>query len=438
MKPETNTNGNIALFVDIENLISNAAEIGLPIDLSVVIARLKEEGKIIIRRSFGDLKKALQSNNQLLMENEIRRMLYQNLVQHEDIPYITAKKNTADIRLVVEALAIAYTHPDLSHFAILASDRDYVPLFNKLHELGRTVISIAIDEDSSNSPMLRESADLLVYYDSLLGETAAPAEAKPTDTNFSPLEEEYLQLLQKAIRATGEGVRPVSAVVVREKMRQLRADFSPALVGLASFSDFLARAQTARIVKVHSSDTDRDYLLELGDRLLSKATAKPAVSVGKASGAVTAKDLFQFIQDKLKLPLPDYETRANILESAFESYDHLIQSGPFTIDEWKEATLKFLKNRKHHGVSEQAVFKTLHSLKLARGALSLDFNDRNLIVGLKIEHEQAETVIVSNFISQIENERGWTDLPDDVLLEVFYPKQPDGAKRLQRARDRLV
>ena len=114
----------IALFIDIENLIGSASTIGLPINIAPVLDKLKEFGKVQVRRSFGDLDKCLRSISKEREIHETRRMLHHNLVQIEDIPYLTQSKNTADITLAVEALALAFQYPDISHFAILASDRD--------------------------------------------------------------------------------------------------------------------------------------------------------------------------------------------------------------------------------------------------------------------------------------------------------------------------
>ena len=86
----------IALFVDTENLVRGASTIGLPVDIGPVLGKLKEYGKVQIRRCFGDLERNVKSWQE---REQIRRMLHSNLMQIEDVPFITQYKNTADMRL---------------------------------------------------------------------------------------------------------------------------------------------------------------------------------------------------------------------------------------------------------------------------------------------------------------------------------------------------
>ncbi|MEW6219006.1 MAG: NYN domain-containing protein [Thermodesulfobacteriota bacterium] len=155
---------NIALFIDMENLVRAALDIALPVDFAPVISRLLQMGRLTMRRAFGDLDAACR--NDRMLRAGLRRMLYENLIGFEDIPYVTRYKNTADMRLVVEALATAYTYPYISHFALVASDRDYLPLINKLRELGKRIIGIGASPDTVN-PIYVKSCDIFIHYSSL-------------------------------------------------------------------------------------------------------------------------------------------------------------------------------------------------------------------------------------------------------------------------------
>src|ERR1700741_4321054 len=119
----------IALFVDLENFVGFCLGIGLPIDLGPELSRLTELGKVAVRRSFGDIYKLPIPSDK---KADLRKMLQNNLIQHEDIPHFNAFKNTSDIRLVIDALSTAYTNEDIDMVAVVASDRDYLPLFAKL------------------------------------------------------------------------------------------------------------------------------------------------------------------------------------------------------------------------------------------------------------------------------------------------------------------
>ena len=98
---------HIALFIDLDNFVGFCLGLGLPIDLSPEIERLTEMGKITIRRSFGDIYKVPLSDAQKV---DLRKMLQNNQIQHEDIPYQNNFKNSSDIRLAVETISTAFSN----------------------------------------------------------------------------------------------------------------------------------------------------------------------------------------------------------------------------------------------------------------------------------------------------------------------------------------
>lgn len=91
-------------------------------------------------------------------------MLQANLIRHEDIPYYNGYKNTSDIRLAIEAMSIAYTHPDINIFAIIANDRDYMPVFSKLKEIGKTIIGIGSTKTTVGE-LYRSACDIFYYHE---------------------------------------------------------------------------------------------------------------------------------------------------------------------------------------------------------------------------------------------------------------------------------
>ena len=203
----------VAVFIDVENFISTATQLGLPIDIPIILTKLKEIGTPRLRRAYGDLSKTLKTLSRFSEFDGIRRMLYQNLVEIVDIPYHAHSKNTADIHLVLDALSTAYQNADITHYAIVSSDRDYVPLFNKLRELGKTVIAIGIDQNSTNA-ILREAADQLWYYSSLVPAPIPTViegrheEHEPEDDGEKKqLLNEYYGLLQDAIISLEKSAR---------------------------------------------------------------------------------------------------------------------------------------------------------------------------------------------------------------------------------------
>jgi uncharacterized LabA/DUF88 family protein len=158
----------MAFFLDVENLIAGASSLGLPLDLKPVLARLSRQGRIATRRCFGDINAACRAIHNEKVAHEVRHMLQRNLFVIEDIPHTTSRKNSADMRLIIEALSLAYTNETIGEFVILSSDRDYVPLALKLRELGRGVTTVAVSRENINR-MVIDASDTVLYYDDLVG-----------------------------------------------------------------------------------------------------------------------------------------------------------------------------------------------------------------------------------------------------------------------------
>lgn len=356
----------IALFIDIENLIGAASTIGLPIDIAPVLDKLKEFGKVQVRRSFGDLDKCLRSVGKEREIYAVRRMLHHNLVQIEDIPYLTQSKNTADITLAVEALALAFQYADISHFAILASDRDYVPLFNKLHELGKTVIAVGIDQPNMHF-MVHDASDILVYYESLF----KPADLKPGQDNGDDQKElldSYLLVLRQCVQTLEkQGAKPVASAVAL-LMRQNRSDFSPDLVGCASFKEFLLRAVEHKAVKIDQGDGQSDILVYLdasASIAFQRSITLPQPPMKRDYSSIT--DYYRkIIESKMRVALPPYKGRLRIFQSLSATYSEIIKSGSFPLREWSDETSRKLRQENASPTICEAVYKILLSLYFAR------------------------------------------------------------------------
>jgi uncharacterized LabA/DUF88 family protein len=254
--PTPFTDQNLAVFIDIENLVVGARTLGLPITVDPILRRLKEYGRILLRRSYGDLKKCLEASpDRGALFDQIRRMLHENLVQIEDIPFVTQHKNAADLQLVVEALTVAFTNDMITTFVVVSSDRDYVPLYNKLHELGKSVITIPIDRENVHR-MIVEAADQVIYYESLFDRPAevsepnepvrpsVPAEkSEPPATSESLLYLEYVRSLQQVLRSMAEQGAAALGSTLRPRLQQIRSDFDLSLIGELSLKGFIRRAE---------------------------------------------------------------------------------------------------------------------------------------------------------------------------------------------------
>ncbi|MBS2030466.1 MAG: NYN domain-containing protein [Deltaproteobacteria bacterium] len=142
----------IALFIDFENLVTNTGVSASKFDLQPSLDRLLEKGKVVFRRAYCDWARF----------REATRTLHEAGVELVDVPPSTrAGKNSADIRLVIDALELCYAREHIDTFVIASGDSDFCPLAYKLRENNKIVIGLAIKE--ATSPFFVKACDEFIY-----------------------------------------------------------------------------------------------------------------------------------------------------------------------------------------------------------------------------------------------------------------------------------
>ncbi|GAB7039438.1 MULTISPECIES: NYN domain-containing protein [Catenuloplanes] len=175
----------IALFLDYENLAIGAREHlgGLPFALKPVADALAERGRVVVRKAYADWS----------YFDDDRRMLTRSHVELIDIPQRmgASRKNAADIKMVVDALELAFERPYISTFVLCTGDSDFTPLVHKLRELNKRVIGVGVQK--STSALLPPACDEFLYYDRLEGVEVPPARprrSRPATAPVAPPEPE--------------------------------------------------------------------------------------------------------------------------------------------------------------------------------------------------------------------------------------------------------
>jgi uncharacterized protein (TIGR00288 family) len=157
----------IALFLDYENLAIGAREHlgGMSFDLRPVADALAERGRVVVRRAYADWS----------FFDEDRRMLTRSHVELIDIPQRmgASRKNAADIKMVVDAMELAFERTYISTFVLCTGDSDFTPLVHKLRELNKRVIGVGVEK--TTSALLPPACDEFLYYDRLEGVEIPPA-----------------------------------------------------------------------------------------------------------------------------------------------------------------------------------------------------------------------------------------------------------------------
>jgi uncharacterized LabA/DUF88 family protein len=238
----------IALFIDFENLVTNTG-ITLPsFDLRPAMERLLEKGKVIYRRAYCDWSRF----------RDAKSHLHEFGVDLVDVPPSTrAGKNSADMRLVIDALELCYAREHINTFVIASGDSDFCPLAYKLRENDRYVIGLAVKE--ATSPFFVRACDEFIY---LRGRGAAvdtrgaarprtERDSKPSgspDASRKPREvpEVARQVVSRLLsQATG----PLNPSLIKETIVRRQPDFDERDHGFSTFSRLLEALEKEGMIK---------------------------------------------------------------------------------------------------------------------------------------------------------------------------------------------
>src|SRR5580765_6121994 len=159
----------MAVFLDLENLARGAHDAQFPaFDIRKVIERLLLKGHIVVKKAYCDFDRY----------KTFKRGLHQAAFELIEIPHVRQSgKNSADIRMVVDALDLCYTKGHVDTFVIISGDSDFSPLVSKLRENAKTVIGVGVK--NSTSDLFVSNCDEFIYYDDLVrAKRKAPAKKR--------------------------------------------------------------------------------------------------------------------------------------------------------------------------------------------------------------------------------------------------------------------
>jgi len=228
------------------------------------------------------------------------------------------------------------------------------------------VITIGIDQANTHQ-MVRDASDILIYYESLFQDQRAGIPEESEEDTGRLLDSYHLLLRQAIETLENQGSKPAGSAVAM-MMRQLRSDFSPEMVGCKGFKGFIQDAEQERIVSVVWPTGPGDFIITANQE--TKIPRKAAVSAPVVPAINPVKLMKQYrkaLEGKMRIVLPDLETRRQILKALAETYEVLVQEGSFTLVEWSAAAEKRIalhNNSMNRG--QPPIFKILMSLYFAR------------------------------------------------------------------------
>src|SRR5438876_3386921 len=198
------SNATMAVFLDLENIVLGTRDAHYPtFDIQKVLERLLLKGQIVVKKAYCDFDRY----------KEFKRSLHEAAFELIEIPHLRQSgKNSADIRMVVDALDLCYTKGHVDTFAIISGDSDFSPLVSKLRENAKTVIGVGVKKSSSD--LFINNCDEFLYYDDLVRaqtpkarphSKATAAAAKSTEpANKGPSLEKALELVVQTLAALTE------------------------------------------------------------------------------------------------------------------------------------------------------------------------------------------------------------------------------------------
>ena len=256
----------MAVFLDLENIALGAHEAQYPnFEIMKVLERLLLKGHIVVKKAYCDFERY----------KAFKRGLHEAAFELIEIPHVRQSgKNSADIRMVVDALDLCYTKSHVDTFVIISGDSDFSPLVSKLRENNKTVIGVGVK--NSTSDLFINNCDEFIYYDDLVrpeprnkraataaATTAAPV-AKPFLTPAAPENkskglspEKALTLLTEtlyALRGERSGDESISASVIGLTMKRRNPGFNERAHGFRTFTDMLLEAEKRGLLKLEKTE----------------------------------------------------------------------------------------------------------------------------------------------------------------------------------------
>ena len=255
----TNDRHDLAMFIDFENIaLGLRGRADQAFDVKKVLERLLEKGKIVVKRAYADWSRF----------GAYTRAFHENAIELIEIPKTgVVGKNSADIRLCVDAMDLCSAKEHIDTFVILSGDSDFSPLVSKLKENGKRVIGIGLRGSTSN--LLVSNCDEFIFY-----ETLEPQEELPPPVSAGqPRDKTGLMTLVTGTIAAliREGRDPIQASLVKDTIRRKQPSFNESDYGFRSFTGLLENAQAQGIIILREDPRSGTYFVSL-----AKTAAPPA------------------------------------------------------------------------------------------------------------------------------------------------------------------
>ena len=279
---------SMALFCDFENVALGVRDTQHDkFDIKLVLERLLLKGSIVVKKAYCDWDRY----------KSFKSTMHEANFELIEIPHVRQSgKNSADIRLVVDALDLCYTKAHVNTFVIISGDSDFSPLVSKLRENNKQVIGVGVKQ--STSDLLTANCDEFIFYDDLVresGRQSSRREARPpapaarrqaapagnteenrrrdeADARRTKGVEMALQTFEALYSERSDGDK-IWASVLKEAIKRRKPDFSESYYGFRSFGGLLEEMQARGFLKMGRDEKSNAYVFRSGG---SDAASAPA------------------------------------------------------------------------------------------------------------------------------------------------------------------
>jgi len=274
---------SMAVFCDFENVALGVREAKYErFDIAKVLERLLLKGSIVVKKAYCDWERY----------KEFKAPMHGASFEMIEIPHVRQSgKNSADIRMVVDALDLCYTKAHVDTFVIVSGDSDFSPLVSKLRENAKIVIGVGVKK--STSDLLVSACDEFIYYDDLVreqrprkpaprrkadakaepkaegakprGAKAAPAPEAPRDAPDDDRRQEAVDLVVATVEALAEEREgdTVWGSMVKQALKRRKPGFNETYYGFRSFNQLLEEARARGLVSLERDEKSGGYAVRL-------------------------------------------------------------------------------------------------------------------------------------------------------------------------------
>ena len=255
---------NMALFCDFENVALGVRDLHADaFDITKVLERLLLKGNIVVKKAYCDWERY----------RDFKKDMHEAAFEMIEIPHVRQSgKNSADIRMVVDALDLCYTKSHVDTFVIISGDSDFSPLVSKLRENNKVVIGVGVKKSSSD--LLIANCDEFIFYDDLVREKSRKQSRKKkpaaSSTASKPAPEgdrtsEALDVVMETIEALfaeRSAEEKIWGSMVKQALKRRKPGFNEAYYGFRSFGKLLDEAEARKLVSLEPDEKSGGVIIK--------------------------------------------------------------------------------------------------------------------------------------------------------------------------------